>query len=78
MWGIVYLTQGYSRTSIQIGINLTLSLYNHLTAFEAGADNKIIMETTRINYETPHVEVMDLELEQAVLQSSFEPTDGNL
>ena len=50
----------------------------HLTAFEAGADNKIIMETTRINYETPHVEVMLLELEQAVLQSSFEPTDGNL
>ena len=36
------------------------------------------MEITRINYETPHVEVMDVELEQAVLQSSFEPTDGNL
>ena len=36
------------------------------------------METKSSNYETPQVEIMELEIEQAVLQaSSFDPVPGN-
>ena len=35
------------------------------------------METKSSNYETPQVEIMELEIEQAVLQASnFDPKEG--
>lgn len=36
------------------------------------------METKDLFYETPSVEMVELEIEQTVLQSSFDPTDGVL